>query len=456
MILSMPLFVTRRMRAMEKSFSIRVIGCQMNDYDGDKLRGELLSRGWSETSEESAGFVVFFTCSVRDRAEHKALSEIGKFRPGWESRRRPYVALLGCMAARVGEQAFKKFPWIMVAAGPSHIGLVPEAMERAVEGGSRFMVTKDADIAPASLSCIPQTANNPHKAYITIANGCDQFCSYCIVPYVRGRFASRSPAEIMAEAEALVRGGALELTLLGQNVNTYGRDFKGENSAYGFAKLLSDVASIEGLRRLRFTTSHPSDFTDDILDVMRSRDVICPWINLPVQAGSDKVLRDMNRGYARSEYAALVSRIRAALPEVGLTSDLIVGFPGETEEEFEQSAALVEELRFDLLHTAAYSPRDGTPAAGRMDQVPIEERSRRLVKINEIQKRISREINASLEGREYEVLLDEPAPKGEGLLQGRTATDKVVLVKTSPELVGTFQNVKITGSSPWCLEGEIV
>jgi tRNA-2-methylthio-N6-dimethylallyladenosine synthase len=440
----------------EKKFAIRVIGCQMNDYDGDKLRGGLVSRGWSEVAEDSADFIIFFTCSVRERAEQKALSEIGKFRREWERSGRPRVALLGCMAARAGGAAAKKFPWIMVAAGPAHLGLVPEAMDRAMSDGSRFVADNASEIAPAALSCTPQTANNPHKAYITIANGCDQFCSYCIVPYVRGRFESRAPEDVIAEASALVRGGVVEITLLGQNVNTYGRDFRGGYAGYSFANLLSAVAAVEGLRRLRFTTSYPSDFTGDILEAMSSRENICPWINLPVQAGSDKVLREMNRGYTVSEYVALASRIRAALPEVGLTSDLIVGFPGETEDEFEQSAALLEELRFDLVHTAAYSPREGTPAARRADQVPMDERSRRLVKINGIQTRISREINESLIGRVYEILLDEPAPKGEGLLQGRTATDKVVLVSAPPEDAGTFRNVRITGASPWCLEGAIV
>jgi len=428
----------------------------MNDYDGDKLRGELSALGWREAAEEDSEFVVFITCSVRERAEHKAASEIGKFKRSWNSRRRPHVALLGCMAARIGAAAAKKFPWISVSAGPSHLGLVPAAMERALSDGTRFIMDDGAKIPPAELSCLPKTINNRHKAYITIANGCDQFCSYCIVPYVRGRFASRPPGEIMEEARALARGGVVEITLLGQNVNTYGRDFADEHAGHGFAKLLSDVASIDGLKRIRFVTSHPSDFTGDILDVMNSRANVCPSINLPVQAGSDKVLREMNRGYTRDEYIALVKRIREALPEVGLTTDLIVGFPGEAEDEFEQSAALLEEIRFDLAHTAAYSPREGTPAALRTDQVPPEERARRLVRVNELQTRISGEINASLIGNVYETLLDEPAKKGEGLLQGRTAADKVVLVKAPAEYVGAFRNVRVTGSSPWCLEGEII
>jgi len=427
----------------------------MNVYDGDKLRGELTARGWRETDDDdTADFVIFITCSVRDKAEQKALSELGKFRLRWEQAKKPRVAFLGCMASRVGDEAAKKFPWISVSAGPAHIGLVPEAMERAISDGSRFFASNAP--APASLSCMPKARNNPHKAFITIANGCDQFCSYCIVPYVRGRFESRPPEEIILEAQNLVKGGAVEITLLGQNVNTYGVDFSGEKASYRFAKLLSDVASIDGIKRLRFTTSHPSDFTGDILEVMKSRGNVCSWINLPVQAGSDKVLREMNRRYTRSEYISLVARIRDALPEVGLTTDLIVGFPGETEGEFEQSAALLEELRFDLAHTAAYSPREGTPAAKRSDQVPDAERARRLVKVNGIQTEISREINSSLVGMICEVLLDEPAPKGEGLLQGRTVTDKVVLVRAHLSLSGTFQMVRVTGSSPWCLEGEII
>jgi tRNA-2-methylthio-N6-dimethylallyladenosine synthase len=439
---------------VEKSFFIRVIGCQMNVYDGDKLRGELLSRGWREADgENGADFVVFLTCSVRERAEQKAASEIGKFGEKWKKSRRPRLALLGCMAARVGGGMARKFPWIAVTAGPAHMGLVPDAMDRALETGETFIADSDTRAA-GPISCAPRSRGNPHKAYVTVANGCDQFCAYCIVPYVRGRFASRAPGDVLDETRALVRNGAVEITLLGQNVDAYGRDFDG-GSLGRFASLLNDVSCIDGLRRVRFATSHPSDFTGDILDVMRDRPNICPSINLPVQAGSDRVLREMNRRYTKDEYVSLVRRIRAALPESAITTDLIVGFPGETEEDFEESVALFEELRFDLAHTAAYSPREGTPAASRADQVPPAERARRLVRLNGVQTEISREINASMVGRTYEVLLDEPAPKGEGFLQGRTATDKVVLVRAPLEMAGTFRAARVTGSSPWCLEGEL-
>jgi tRNA-2-methylthio-N6-dimethylallyladenosine synthase len=427
----------------------------MNVHDGDKLRGELLSRGWREADDENgADFVVFFTCSVRERAEQKAASEMGKFGKKWKKSRRPCLAFLGCMAARVGSAMARKFPWIAVTAGPAHIGLVPDAMDRALETGEKFIAGSGTDVA-GSISCAPKSRGNPHKAYVTVANGCDQFCAYCIVPYVRGRFASRAPEDVIGEARALVRNGAAEITLLGQNVDAYGKDFDGGGRGR-FASLLDGVSSIDGLRRVRFATSHPSDFTDDILDVMRDRPNICPSINLPVQAGSDRVLREMNRRYTKDEYVSLVRRIRAALPESSITTDLIVGFPGETEEDFEESVALFEELRFDLAHTAAYSPREGTPAASRADQVPPAERARRLVKLNGVQTEISRKINASMVGRTYEVLLDEPSPKGEGLLQGRTATDKVVLVRAPLEMAGAFRAARVIGSGPWCLEGELV
>ncbi|MDR3279951.1 MAG: tRNA (N6-isopentenyl adenosine(37)-C2)-methylthiotransferase MiaB [Synergistaceae bacterium] len=436
----------------QRYFAIRVFGCQMNVYDADRLRETLTSRGWAEGGEGDADFVIFVTCSVRDKAEQKVLSELGKYRASWEDCGKPRIALLGCMAARTGAEVAKKFPWIRVVAGPENLGGVADAMEESYEGGAPRLITGDTP----ELSCVPLSRSNRHKAYITIANGCDQFCAYCIVPYVRGRFKSRPPEDILKEAETLVRGGAAEITLLGQNVNTYGRDLTGSLAGYGFSRLLADTASIDGLKRLRYLTSHPSDFTDDILDVMTSRRNICPGINLPVQAGSDKVLREMNRRYTRNEYISLARGIRAALPHAALTTDLIVGFPGETEDEFEQSVSLLEEVRFDLVHTAAYSPREGTPAAKRADQIPVRERARRLVRINGIQTEISREINERMVGHKFEVLLDEPAPKGEGLLQGRTAADKVVLVSAPPDMSGKFRDVLITASSPWCLDGEII
>ncbi|GHV32242.1 tRNA-2-methylthio-N(6)-dimethylallyladenosine synthase [Synergistales bacterium] len=443
----------------EGTFYIKVYGCQMNVYDGDRLRAAMNGMGWSEAEEiDGADFAIFVTCSIRDKAEQKVISELGRFRQQWESNKRPAFAVVGCMAQRTGEGLTRRFPWVRVVAGPRSLGAVPEAIAASRKGGGAVLLLDESPTELTDLACVPETRENAHKAYITISHGCDQFCSYCIVPYVRGRFGSRAPGSVLEEARRLVARGAGEITLIGQNVNSYGADFARDPklSGYRFARLLADVSEIEGLKRLRFTTSHPVDFTDDILDVMASGKNVCPSINLPVQSGSDKVLREMNRKYRRDEYLAAIGRIRAALPDVGLTTDLIVGFPGESEEEFGESVSLLERVRFDLVHTAAYSPRDGTPAAARSDQVPKRDRARRLAAVNAIQARISAGINAPLVGETFEVLLDEAAPKGEGLLQGRTVSDKVVLVSAPAGMTGTLRSVRITGSSAWCLEGELI
>jgi tRNA-2-methylthio-N6-dimethylallyladenosine synthase len=431
----------------------------MNVYDGDRLRGAMNSLGWSEMENAlDADVAIFVTCSIRDKAEQKVISELGRFRPQWERYGRPSVALVGCMAQRVGESVARRFPWVKVVAGPRRLGAVPASIAASAEDGRTRIILDEDRHGTEDLHEMPVSRGRPHKAYVTIANGCDQFCSYCIVPYVRGGFSSREPEDILNVINGLVSAGAVEVTLLGQNVNSYGRDFCGVNGAYRFAGLLSDAASVSGLKRLRFTTSHPIDFGQDILDVMSSDDAgnICPSINLPVQSGSDKVLREMNRKYTRDEYLDVVGRIRTALPNVGLTTDLIVGFPGETEDEFLDSLSLIESVRFDLVHSAAFSPREGTPAAARTDQVPREERARRLAVINDVQFGISKEINKSLEGTTCGVMLDDPAPRVEGLLQGRTVTDKVVLVRAPSEMTGEIRSVRITGSTAWCLEGELI
>jgi tRNA-2-methylthio-N6-dimethylallyladenosine synthase len=430
----------------------------MNVYDGDRLRSAMKSRGWRETEDAlDSDVAIFVTCSIRDKAEQKVISELGRFRPQWERYGKPYVALVGCMAQRVGESVARRFPWVRIVAGPRMLGMVPDSITASAEDGRVRMILGEDRSEMEDLSDIPLPRGNPHKAYVTIAHGCDQFCSYCIVPYVRGKFRSREPDDILNEINRLTSAGAVEITLLGQNVNSYGRDFEGGLEGYRFARLLSDAASVPGLKRLRFTTSHPIDFGADILDVMSSNRAgnICPSINLPVQSGSDKVLREMNRKYTREEYLRVVDMIRAALPNVGLTTDLIVGFPGETDDEFLDSLSLLEGIRFDLVHSAAFSPREGTPAAARTDKVPGEERARRLTVINDVQSGISREINRSMEGLVCDVLLDESAPRGEGLLQGRTVTDKVVLVRAPHEMTGEIRPVKILGSTAWCLEGEL-
>ncbi|MCL1940531.1 MAG: tRNA (N6-isopentenyl adenosine(37)-C2)-methylthiotransferase MiaB [Synergistaceae bacterium] len=436
------------------NFMMKVYGCQMNVYDSDKLRTALLNRGWTECSDEEKSDVVIFTgCSVRDKAEQKVWSELGRYSSSWEKGRRPVVAVTGCIAQNIGKKMLPRYPWVRLVSGPRHIGLVPDGIESALSsaasGAKGKVILLDEDpraFTDIKLGETPYSRLNRWRAFITIAHGCDNFCSYCIVPYVRGRFLSRQRDEIIKEARMLAGDGVAEITLLGQNVNSYP----------GFSDLLRDVAGITGIKLVRFVTSLPQDFSDDIIEAMAEEPKICPSINLPIQAGSNEVLKRMNRKYTREEYFRLVDKIRARLPEVGITSDLIVGFPGESEQDFELSVDALRRVRFDQVHTAAYSIREGTAAAGFPDQLPLEVRMERLNRVNAVQNEISLEINKKLTGKEYSILLDGPAPKGEGLIQGRTPTDKVVLIEGDGSLLGSFAHVRITGAENWCLSGEII
>jgi tRNA-2-methylthio-N6-dimethylallyladenosine synthase len=391
------------------------------------------------------------TCSIRDKAEQKVVSEIGRYDMQFRQKGAPAVVLVGCMAQRVGREMAKKFSCVKLVSGPRHLGLVPQGIDDVLADGRTRYFMDDDPRALTDLEVTPLERLNPYKAYVTITYGCDRFCSYCIVPYVRGRLQSRGKGAILDEMAALAASGVTEITLLGQNVDAYGKD---KNDGYGFASLLSDASKVAGIKRLRFATSHPRDFDEDILAVMAATPSICRAINLPVQSGSDRVLQAMNRGYTSGQYLALVEKIRAALPDVSITTDLIVGFPGETEEDFNDSYELLRRCRFDIVHTAAYSPRDGTRAAVMDGQIDNRVKAARLNKINDLQSELARELNEEYAGRELEVLIDGPAPRGEGLLQGRTMSDKVVIIPGGSEDYGKLLRVRITRAGHWSLEGE--
>lgn len=434
-------------------FALRVFGCQMNVYDGDRLRTAMVHRGWTEVPDEAADAVLLVTCSIREKAEQKVASEIGKYDASFRKTGSPAVVLVGCMAQRIGREMAKRFKCIRLLSGPRHLGLVPQGIEDSFRDGTARFFMDDDPRELEDLTVVPTERTNPFKAYVTITYGCDRFCSYCVVPHVRGRLQSRPAGDILAEVEALAAAGVIEISLLGQNVDAFGKDKK---DGYGFAGLLKDVSKIKGVERIRFYTSHPKDFDEDILAVMAETPSICRAINLPVQSGNDRILMEMNRGYTSADYSALAQKIRAKLPGVALTTDLIVGFPGETESEYRDSYDLLRDLRFDIVHTAAYSPRPGTRAATMDGQLGVRIKALRLNEINNMQSAIARELNEAYIGREVEILLDGPAPRGGGLLQGRTMTDKVVIVKAEPEKTGKFVNVKVTGASHWSMEGELI
>lgn len=432
-------------------FALKVFGCQMNQYDADKIRTALMARGAVESPAEEADFVIYIGCSIRDKAEHKVWSELGRYYERWEEERKPYIAMTGCIAQNVGSEMAKRFPWVRLVSGPRHIGMLPDGIDRVLKTGHRVTLLDDDPRELHELGFAPLERDCSFKSMVMISHGCDNFCTYCIVPHVRGRFASRAPGEIISEVKQLIATGAKEICLLGQNVDTYGTDL--EN--YTFANLLHDVAVLPGLERLRFMTSYPTDFTEDVVRAIAEHDNLCASINLPIQSGSDRVLRAMNRHYNFQEYVETVDCIRSGLPEVGLTSDLIVGFPGETEEEFQESMEALRRFRFDQVHTAAYSPRQGTPAAVMKNQIPEPEKKRRLNLVNDLQMQIAGEINSEKVGRTYRVLVDGRALKG-NLLQGRNEFDKVILFEGDESLVGEFVDVKVTSSDNWSLKGEIV
>ena len=432
-------------------FSIRVFGCQMNSYDGDRLRTAMLHNGWKESAEEDADAVLLVTCSIRAKAEQKAISEIGRYDAVYRRKKAPAVVLVGCMAQRTGREIAKKFPCVRVVAGPRHLGLVPQAVTEISEKTPQRFFMDDDPRALTDLEVVPTARTNPFKAYVTITYGCDRFCSYCIVPYVRGRLQSRSPEAILSETRVLIDGGVKEITLLGQNVDAYGKDMDG---GIRFSSLLRAVSEQPGLIRLRFATSHPKDFDEDILEVMAEKPDICRAINLPVQSGSDRILREMNRGYTSGQYLSLVEKIRTALPDVSITTDLIVGFPGETDAEFRESYDLLKEVKFDIVHTAAYSPREGTRAAVMEGQIDNRVKAERLNEINALQSEIARAANEQYTGRELEILADGFAPRGTGKIQGRTMTDKVVIIEGNESDFGRLINVRVTRASHWSLEGE--
>ncbi|MBR0095810.1 MAG: tRNA (N6-isopentenyl adenosine(37)-C2)-methylthiotransferase MiaB [Synergistaceae bacterium] len=440
-------------------FCMKVYGCQMNVYDSDKVKNNLLLKGWNEISperEEEADLIIITGCSVRAKAEQKVWSELGRYD---KFKRRPVLALTGCIAQSLGKRALTRFDWVKLVSGPRHIGLLPDALEKVMNdvNNSKLKINL-LDENPREFFDLDEVTikrDNKYKAYVTIAHGCDNFCTYCIVPYVRGRFLSRKPEDILREIKILVDDGVREVTLLGQNVNSYGKDLGDIN----FAELLRRVAKIDGLDLIRFVTSLPQDFTREIAEVMASDEKICPSLNLPVQNGSDRILKLMNRKYTRAEYLDKVNMIRSLLPELGLTTDLIVGFPSETEQDFEDSLSILREVKFDMVHSAAYSEREGTPAAVMDGALPQSLRLERLTRLNNLQDGITLSINKALINKNYKILVDGAAPKqneNKTLLQGRTGTDKVVIFDGDKNLIGNFVNVKIVEAESWCLHGELI
>ena len=435
-----------------KSFFIRTYGCQMNLADSERIRGVLLDFGLEEAnSEENCDFLVLNTCVVRDKSEKKVYGKLGKINRLWRKNGRPLVAVCGCMAQKEGKKLLERFPFVVLVVGPSAIPRLQEAFPRILKG-ERLLFLDDEKIMETD--SLPVARCSSFKAWVPIIYGCDRFCTYCIVPYTRGRERSRHPDSILKEIEELASQGYKEITLLGQSVESYGKDLPFK---YSLANLLREIERIEGIKWVRFTTSYPLDLTEGLIKAIEECSKVCEHFHLPVQSGSTKILKRMGRGYTREDYLRLIDRLKLSFPspEASYTSDIIVGFPGETEEDFEKSVSLVEEVGFDVVYTAIYSPRPGTLAATFPDQVDENTKKQRINRLNETVARIAKSIHEELEGRVFEVLVDGIAPKGE-MLQGRTRANRIVIFKGKRELIGSFVKVRILKGETWSLIGEIV
>lgn len=429
---------------------IRTYGCQQNVADGEKIKGILAEMGFSFTeAPEDADFILFNTCAVREHAEDRVFGNIGALKN--VKRRRPSVliAVCGCMTEQehVAERLKKSFPFVDIVFGTNAVHRLPEMMYTALTDSKRVFLRGEQE--SGVVEGLPVRRDKTSHAWVTVMTGCDNFCSYCIVPYVRGREKSRKPENIMEEFRGLVEAGYKEITLLGQNVNSYG---KGLDEPVNFAQLLKRLDSIEGDYRIRFMTSHPKDASPELFDVMAESRHIPHFIHLPFQSGNDRVLREMNRRYDREKYLSLIRYAWKVMPDVSFTSDVIVGFPGETYEEFQDTLSLIEEVEFTNLFTFIYSPRVGTKAASMPDPVSHEEKTKWFAELLRVQEQIAARRGQSMIGTTERVLIEGREEKS-GLLSGRTAGSLVVLFPGEDSRIGTFETVKITEARGLQLKG---
>ena len=436
----------------KKKVKILTYGCQMNFSDAERMTGELARIGYEETEDmNEADLIMINTCAVRETAEDKVYGKIGEIKGLKRQNPNLILGITGCMAQKEGEKLIKRAPHIDFVLGTNKIQQVVATVQALENEEARHIVDTAINEAemPEDMAINRKTALS---AWIPIMYGCNNFCTYCIVPYVRGRERSRLPEDIIAEIKEVVAQGFKEVTLLGQNVNSYGKDHKKAT----FAELLAMVDDIEGIERVRYMTSHPKDLSDEVIEVIKNSKHICTHFHLPVQYGSDNMLKRMNRVYTVAKYKETVRKIREAIPDCSLTTDLIVGFPGETEEDFQQLMEFIAEIRYDAAYTFIYSKRSGTPAAEMPDQIDDECKHQRLNRLMELQNKISLEINQSLEGKIMEVMVEGPSQNNEAVWSGRTSSNKLVLWNHGEEKIGDLINVRITQPQTWVLKGERV
>jgi tRNA-2-methylthio-N6-dimethylallyladenosine synthase len=435
-------------------YLIRTFGCQMNEHDSERIGGMLLADGMTPTEDiREARVIVLNTCAIRENADNKLYGNLGHLKPLKASNPDLRVVVAGCLAQKDQGVIQERAPWVDVVVGTHALPHLLELLRRADDDGPQMDVAEYTDLFPSAL---PAAREDAFRAWVSIAVGCDNACTFCIVPFVRGAQRSRTIGDVLAEVQGLARRGVVEVTLLGQNVNTYGRDVTvpGSSRRPLFAELLRRVNEVDGIRRIRFTSPHPHDFTPDVIDAMAESEKVCEHIHFPLQSGSDRVLKTMQRSYRRERYLGWLERIREAIPGIGVSTDIIVGFPGETEEDFADTLDVVERARFDSAYTFQYSPRPGTRAASMPDQVPKEVVQERFDRLVALQERIAFEKAEAEVGREVEVLVEGASRRGSST-QSRTRTNRIVHLG-DPFEPGTFVAARITGAAAHHLSGEVV
>jgi len=438
----------------DRKYFIHTFGCQMNENDSEKLAGMLESMGYRRTDDpEGSDLILFNTCCVREHAEQKVYGHLGRLKPLKARRPGLVIAVCGCMMQQeeVVAHILEKYSHVDLIFGTHNLHRFPELLYNAITGDAPVTDISSGDGLIAE--GLPIRREHGVKAWLTIMYGCNNFCSYCIVPYVRGRERSRRMSDILDEARLLARQGYREITLLGQNVNSYGLD---RNDGSSFAALLRSLEEVDGIERIRFMTSHPKDLSDELILAMRDCSKVCEHLHLPVQAGSNRILAEMNRKYTREHYFDLVDRVREQIPGISITTDIIVGFPGETEEDFGQTLDLVERVRFDYAYTFLYSRRTGTPAAKKAEQVSEDVKKKRFDELLKLQNSISGEINEKLAGTVTEILVEGPSKNNIRMMTGRTRTNKIVNFAGGSELAGKIVNVRIDRTGTWSLDGTLV
>lgn len=436
---------------MNKTYKIMTFGCQMNENDSEKISGLLKNMGYTpEEDVHKAGVVILNTCSVRENADVRVFGNLGTFKSVKKVNPDLVLAVCGCMMQQpeIVKKIKEKYPQVDLVFGTHNIHQFPQMLGNYLQRGERiFEIWDDSS---EIIEDLPVDRKYPFKSFVTIMNGCNNFCTYCIVPYTRGREVSRQPEKIIEEVTRLAGEGCLEVTLLGQNANSYGNDLK---TGYHFADLLRDLNQIEKIKRIRFMTSHPKDLTDEVIEAIAQCDKVCPAIHLAIQSGSTRILKAMNRRYTKEQIIDLVDRVRSRIPDVAITTDIIVGFPGETEEDFQDTLEVMRACKFDSAFSFIYSIRTGTPAATMENQIPDEIKHDRLNRLLDVLRDISFGLNSKYEGRVLPVLVEEPSKNNTDRLSGRTETGKLVNFEGSFDHIGQIVNVKITKAGSFSLTG---